>query len=107
MQAYKKRAKGGWRQGKGYKGDGEERQYSKTEIRQQLAEAEENYLEKYHKGARTKNMRARLEYRISWYEELNAKYKGSATSVFGHWFMEGLKKAKEQLAKLEAKEGKK
>lgn len=103
---YNKRMKGCWRQGKGCKGDSEERQYSKLEIKQQLAEDEENYLHKYHKGARTKNMRARLEYRIRWYEELNARYKDNATSVFGHWFMDGLRKAKEELAKLDRKEGK-
>lgn len=106
MQAYKKRAKGGWRQGKGCKGDGEERQYSKLEIKQQLAEAEENYLDKYHKGARTKNMRARLEYRIKWYEEITAKYNGK-TSVMGGWMMDGLRRAKKDLAELEAKEKKK
>ena len=56
---YKKRMKGHWQQGKGCKGDSEERQYAKREIAQALAADEEGYLERHHKGARTKNERAR------------------------------------------------
>ena len=106
MQAYKKRAKGGWRQGKGCKGDGEERQYSKVEIKQQLAEAEENYIHRYHKGARKKNMRQRLEYRVKWYEEILARYKNSP-SIMDTWFRRDLEKAKKELEELNAKEVKK
>lgn len=101
MSAHSKRAKGNWRQGKGYKGDSEERQFSKREIAQQLAEDEEAYLDRYHKGARSKNMKARLEYRIRWYEEVLARNFGSS---FGSMLSSGLDRAKVDLVKLLAKE---
>jgi hypothetical protein len=61
-----KRSKGNWTQGKGCKGDGEERQFSKLEIQQQLAEDEAGYQVR-HQGKRKRNEKARLEYRIEWY----------------------------------------
>lgn len=71
MKPYLKRAKGSWQQGKGCKDDSAraERRYSKREIQEQLNHDEEAYLERYHKGARTRNMKARFEYRVKWYEE--------------------------------------
>jgi len=106
MQAYKKRAKGGWNQGKACKGDSEERMYSKAEIKQQLAEAEETYLDK-HKGKRKPNMKARLEYRVKWYEEILEEYSGQKSVMgnwMGNWMRDGLEKAQKKLAELIEKE---
>lgn len=68
MNPYKKRAKGSWRQGKGYKGDSEERMYAKKEIVEETKANNDDYLVK-HKGKRKKNLKAKLEYCISWYEQ--------------------------------------
>lgn len=96
---YKKRAKGHWQCGKGCKGDSEERQYAKREIAQALKEAEEGYLERYHKGARTKNERARLEYRIEWYTQAleRDERRGGWASSFANYLRDGLRKAKKEL----------
>ena len=100
-QGYKKRLKGSWTQGKRYKGDGDERQYAKAEIKQQLVEAEENYLDKYHKGSRRKNIKARLEYRVKWYEEALARRTDHQRlgDWWGNYLRDGLKKAKIHLEK--------
>lgn len=99
--SYKKRMRAGWRQGKSCKGDGEERQYAKQEIKQSLAEMDASYLEK-HKGKRKPNHRARLEYEIRWYEDtLSAKWrKGSPDDWFANHMRDRLKKAKAKLKKL-------
>src|ERR1700692_3129201 len=99
MNSYKKRAKGSWNQGKGYKGDSEERQFSKQEIAQQLAEDEADYLDKY-KGKRKRNDRARLEYRVKWYEDAIASYSKTNSSL-SNWFRSSLKEAKKDLEELE------
>lgn len=96
MKAYRKRAKGSWQQGKGYKGDGPERQFSKREIDQQLAEAEEDYLERYHKGARNRNTEARLKYRVHWHEQMLEQRKGYGDS-FMSYLRSGLESAKREL----------
>jgi len=100
-KAYIKRAKGHWLQGKGYKDDGAERQFSKLEIKQLLAEDEEEYLDRYHKGARTRNMEACLEYRIKWYAEAISRYKCSDS--FTNSLRSGLEKAKKDLVKFNEK----
>ena len=95
---YKKRMKGHWQQGKGCKGDSEERQYAKREIAMALAADEEGYLERYHKGARTKNERARLEYRINWYQQTLDSYKQRGWgSSFAHYLQDGLRRARKEL----------
>lgn len=109
MKAYKKRAKGSWQQGKGYKADSSsaERRYSKKEIQEQLNHDEEAYLERYHKGARTKNVKARLEYRIRWYEQYVADWekRGTSDSMLSR-FRGYLREAKKDLANyLEDKKG--
>lgn len=102
MQAYKKRAKGSWCQGKGYKGDSVERQYSKDEIKQQLAQAEETYLER-HKGKRKRNEKARLEYRVKWYTDTLARYGDNYGSSWCNQLRSGLEQAKKDLAALKDK----
>lgn len=101
-QAYRKRMKGDWRQGKRHKGDAEERQFAKREIQQQLDADEEDYLERYHKGKRTKNEKARLEYRIAWYQLAIAK--GDGGHMWIHYLQSGLQQAKKDLNKLLEKE---
>ena len=108
MRTYRKRAKGSWRHGKGCKtqSDSEERQYSKREIKQLLSEAEESYLERHHKGKRTKNEKARLEYRISWYERVIKEWERRGTSdSMMHYFRDGLRKAHKELEELLNKRG--
>jgi predicted nuclease with TOPRIM domain len=95
-QPYRKRMKGDWNQGKACKGDSEERQYSKREIQEQLDEAEEKYLHRYHKGKRTKNEKARLEYRIHWYQQALERYRELGGSYASH-LEDGLVKAKKEL----------
>lgn len=105
MKPYRKRAKGSWQQGKGCKGDGPERQFSKREIEQQLDEDEESYLDRYHKGARTKNMKARLEYRIRWYEQYVKGWedRGTSSSMM-NYFHSSLTEAKKDLQEFLDKE---
>lgn len=93
---YLKRLKGNWRQGKRYKGDGVERQYAKEEIRKELAMAEDDYLEKHHKGARTKNHLARLEYRVKLYEDTLARHGSDSLCSY---LRSGLQEAKKALKK--------
>ena len=45
-----------------------------------VAQMESNYLEKYHKGKRTKNHLARLDHRIEWYESM------ASSQWHGDWF---------------------
>lgn len=96
---YKKRMRANWNQGKYAKGDAEERAYSKTEIKQQLKEAEENYFTPHKKGKRTRNEKARLEYRIKWYEDMLKRYEGMNSSL-GSWFRSDLAKTKAKYEKL-------
>lgn len=107
MKAYKKRAKGSWTVGKGCKADSSslERRYSKREIQEQLDHDEEAYLERYHKGARTKNVKARLEYRIRWYEQYVADWekRGTSSSMM-NYFRSSLERAKKDLQKFIEKE---
>lgn len=103
MKAYNKRMKGSWTQGKGYKGDGAERQYSKFEIRQELAAAEEGYLERYHKGGRTRNNKAHLEYRVRWHEQALATENSWYGDRWKNYLRDGLEKAKKKLAECIAK----
>jgi hypothetical protein len=96
--------KGGWHQGKACKGDGEERQYSKKEIQQMVAEMEEDFLYKY-RGKGKPNMKARLEYRIRWCEERLAEHKNREQndgwrSWFSNWIRSDLEKSRKQLKEL-------
>jgi hypothetical protein len=102
---YKKRMKGNWQQGKGYKGDSEERMYARKEIEQAIQAEEDDYLEKYHKGARTRNEKARLEHQIAWYTQVLAETdrrmaaEGKVPnweSSFASYFRDSLKKAKKK-----------
>lgn len=100
MNPYRKRAKGSWRSGKGAKlqSNREERQFSKREVQEALESAEEDYLQKYHKGARSRNEKARLEYRIQWYERRAKEWeiRGASDSMM-HYFRSQLTKAKKDL----------
>lgn len=107
MKAYKKRMKGSWNCGKRNKGDGEERQYAKREIKALQAQMKADYQEKHHKGKRTRNPRARLEHRIAWYEERIAWYerqKADYTFSTCSYFRDSLREAKKELKELIAKE---
>lgn len=102
MQSYRKRAKGSWNVGKGHKGEeGSERQFSRREIQQQIDADEETYLEKH--KSRRRNNRARLEYRVKWYEDMMTRY---ADRMGRHWLSSGLERAKKDLQKLIEKESK-
>src|ERR1700692_2483441 len=93
---YKKRMKGNWNQGKGCKGDSEERQYSKREIEESIqTDVEGNPVR--HKGKRKRNKKASLEYRITWYTQKIEEYKRSeCNDSFLGYLRDGLKKAKEE-----------
>lgn len=101
---YKKRAKGNWMSGKGYKGDNEERQYAKTEVGEMLKEMDEDYSAPYKKGKRRRNERARLEHSIKWYEQSLAKYenmgwKGSMVNYMRDGLREARKEYREKYGK--------
>lgn len=98
MDPHNKRAKGNWQQGKRYKGDSSERQFSKREAKQQLAEDEENYLERHHKGKRTRNEKARLEYRVQWYAQALERSTGGQS--WDSYLRSGLNSARAKLTKL-------
>lgn len=96
---YKKRAKSNWRQGKGYKGDSEEREYAKKEIEETI---QHDVLERplRYKGKRKRNKKASLEHRISWcqqkIEELERQgYKGSSVD----YLRDLLRKARKEYKK--------
>lgn len=94
---YKKRAKGSWCQGKGYKGDSEERQYAKIEIEESIKYDQEDNLVK-HKKKRKRNDKAALEHRIEWYKQLISQYKlreGNSDS-FINCLTDGLKQAEKE-----------
>lgn len=104
MKAYRKRAKGSWNVGKGAKGDGEERQFSKLEIREAIATDEEAYLEKYRKGKRNRNEKARLEYRVQYYEALVRGWEARGTSErMMTYFRNELSEAKKGLSEFTKK----
>lgn len=97
---YKKRLKGNWRQGKGYKGDAEERQYSKTEIEAAIKHEVEGQPTKY-KGKRKRNKKMALEHQIEWYQQKITEferngYKGSCIDYFRNALREAKKKYKEE-----------
>lgn len=107
MKAYKKRAKGSWHAGKSYKGDSEERQFSKREIRQLLREDEEEFLYRHRKSPRARNEQARLEYRVFWYSK-SVEYwdRNKNSGSFVSYLRSGLKEAQAALKKfLDDKEG--
>lgn len=108
MKPYLKRAKGSWQQGKGCKdvSTRAERQYSKREIQEQLDHDEEAYLERYHKGARTKNVKARLEYRIRWYEQTIEQRERWGDKYYCHYLVSGLRETHAELKKFLDKEDK-
>lgn len=97
---YKKRAKGNWNQGKGCKGDAEERQYAKTEIEKAVAHDVEDQPTR-HKGKRKRNKKASLEYTIAWYTQKIAEWerldrKGSIVNMFRDSLKEATKEYKEK-----------
>ena len=94
--SYKKRMKGGWNQGKACKGNGSERAYAKAEIRQFIKEMDEGYKDPYRKSQRKKNEKARLEYRISYFENAAARY--NKTGYVSSWVTTELAKAKKLYA---------
>ena len=59
----------------------------------------ETYLERYHKGARTRNVEARLRYRIRWYEKYVKDWeeRGTSSSMMSY-FRSSLARAKKELA---------
>lgn len=95
--SYKKRMKGNWTQGKGCKGDGEERMYAREEIRQFLKEMDEDYQAPYKKSKRRRNEKARLLHRIHWCEQALSRYKDRGYGdSFASWIRDDLRKAKKQ-----------
>jgi phage terminase Nu1 subunit (DNA packaging protein) len=94
---YKKRAKGNWCQGKGYKGDSEERQFSKTEIKEQIKYDLEG-LPVRHKKKRKRNKKASLEHQIEWYAQRVAQREssGHSSDSFTNYLRDGLKKVKDE-----------
>lgn len=97
--SYKKRLKGGWNQGKAYKGDSKERQHSKSEIDQQVEEFEAGDDFRYrHTKPRKRNMKEHLLHQISWYQRVVAEYKGRKGfwTSFASSFRDTLKKLKKK-----------
>lgn len=92
--SYKKRLKGNWNQGKGYKGDSEERMYAKAEIRQFIKEMDEDYLQPYKKSKRVRNEKARLEHRIKWCKDALARPRHN--DCFANWIRSDLAKAEKE-----------
>lgn len=94
---YKKRAKGNWNQGKGHKGDGDERQFSKKEIGEMVEEIEENHLVRY-KSRRKRNRKASLEHTISWYKEKINEHKnaGRTKDYYIGYLITGLEAAEKE-----------
>jgi len=102
---YKKRAKGNWTVGKNYKNDSSERGYAKIEIKEELKADDPNY-RVTHKAKRKRNDKARLQYRIDWYEKRIQEYEvaGHGSDSFVSYLRSGLKSA---LKEYEEKYGKK
>ena len=101
MADYKKRQKGHWNQGKEYKGSrkAKQREHDKKEIEYQIESENVDFKEKYAAKC-TPNHKARLEYRISWYEYILDKYKSRGISWDGlaSSFRSSLRKLREKYA---------
>jgi outer membrane receptor for ferrienterochelin and colicin len=96
MNTYKKRAKGSWHQGKGYKGDSEERMHAKKEIQESVKIDLEEGLTR-HKGKRKRNKKASLEHMISWYTQKIEEYERNGhSSSHTHYLRDGLRKARRE-----------
>lgn len=93
---YNKRMKASWQQGKGCKGDAEERQHAKKEIEDSI---QHDVLERpvRHKGKRKRNKKASLEHTIAWYEQKIEEYEraGNRGSCL-HMFRDSLRKARKR-----------
>lgn len=89
---YNKRMKGSWNQGKACKGDGAERAYARTEIKQFVKEMDEDYQAPYKKSKRRRNEKARLEHRIAWCQQALAK-RPKEDDWFSNWIRSDLNKA--------------
>ncbi len=96
---YSKRQKAHWNQGKGCKGNrkAKEKVYTEAEIDEMIADQDPAYRTK-HLGKRKPNLRARLEYRIQWCEEMIAKRKTMGMEP-GYW-RQCLSESKKKLAVL-------
>ena len=93
---YKKRAKGNWQQGKGCKGDSEERQYAKIEIEAAIKHEVEGQPIRY-KGKRKRNKKMALEHQIEWYQQKIEEYQRRGDNdSFVHYMMNSLIKAKKK-----------
>jgi hypothetical protein len=93
---YKKRAKGSWHQGKGCKGDAEERQYAKKEVEESI---QHDVLERpmRHKGKRKRNKKASLEYTIEWYTQKIAEHEQMGRGIeYTGYLRDGLRRAKRE-----------
>ncbi len=97
--SYKKRDKGGWNQGKAYKGTrkAKEREYIRSDITQQIDEQDPNFRHKY-KAKRKRNTKEHLRYQISWYERVVKTYAGrdSFWAYFRNSCRDTLKKLKKK-----------
>jgi len=93
---YKKRLKGHYTQGKEYKGDSFERAYAKKEIVESVKEMNENYKHPYKKSKRNRNIKAKLKYKIEYYEKVIELYKELNDKKILAILQKGLIKAKKQ-----------
>jgi hypothetical protein len=106
---YKKRAKASWNQGKGCKGDSQERNYTKKDISEELLYDNEENLTP-HKKKGKKNKKAQLEYWISWYTQQveacqrDGKDNGNDNGMLW-WFMNGLEQCKKEYEEKFGKKG--
>jgi hypothetical protein len=104
---YKKRMKGNWNQGKACKGDGEERQAAKKEIKELIAECDADYKTRYQKSKRSRNEKVRLQHWIAWYtQRVEDSKRSGRRDIISTWMREGLAKAEKKLAELLKKETK-
>ena len=93
---YNKRMKGNWQQGKGCKGDAEERQHAKKEIDDAVIHDLEGQPVR-HKGKRKRNKKASLEHVIAWYTQKVEEWERSGqSSGTVNFFRDSLKKAKKR-----------
>jgi len=104
--SYKKRDIGGWNQGKACKGTrkAKEREFIKQDVDQQIVEQNDDYRVKY-KGKRNKNIKARLEHRIKWYQSIIDRYKkmNIKSSMLVSWMYKDLERDRKKLKEMNDK----
>jgi len=104
--SYKKREIGHWNGGKAYKGSrkAKEKEYAKSEIKQAIAEQDDNYLDRHQKSQK-RNTQQKLEKKIKWYKAAIERWSGKESDKYiPIWGWGSLvRSCRERLGKLQAK----